>query len=203
MDGIYPTQIIVKTASRETGQYGPKLKLTDVNGKPFSISEKHKDLWPIFENNTGKTITLTWNIPPAGVTWKAFISKAEVAATQPAQTAPPASTPPVRPQQAVKPLVTPPVAEQTYNGLTKAEWAAKEKATRESIEVQNTFTGTVALINAGKLPVDGENSRLFMLAQAWAVQCFDAALDPKTVELIETRIKSLKEAAKPKKVEGK
>ncbi len=184
MEGIYPSQIIVKTATRETGQYGLKLKLTDMNGKPFSISEKHKDLWPIFENNIGKTITLTWNIPPAGVTWKAFISKAEAqtVAADPPPPIPSATTPPVQPQQPLKAPIPPTVDRDTL------------------ISAQVAFKGAIELISNKALPLD---SHIGLKAQAWMIEKLDADLSVASKALIEQKLASMKEAAKPKKVEGK
>jgi hypothetical protein len=188
MSPIYPNQIIVKSVSRDTtGQYGTKLKIFDANNMPFSISEKHQDLWPIFEGNIGKAVNLTWSIPAQGQNWKAFISKAEVATNQ----APITATVPTLPVQASKPTAC--TVESTYN--TKAEWAAKDKRERDSIEGQCAFKGAVELISTGKLPVDG---RIGLLTEAYAISRLEDSLGETMVDRVNLM---LKEAAKPKKTE--
>lgn len=77
-NALYPAQIIVKSAVvDETGKYGAKLNIIDTSGKPYTVNEKHKDIWPIFQDNIGKTIILNWN------TWqgKTYIDKAQVMIT--------------------------------------------------------------------------------------------------------------------------
>jgi hypothetical protein len=104
-NALYPEQIVVKTAVVDgTGTFGPRLKITDINDKPYSISVKHQDLWPVFQNNIGKPVSLKWSIPVPGQTWKAFVSEASVITT-PQPSAQPA---PQNPQPISSP-VTPPV----------------------------------------------------------------------------------------------
>lgn len=179
-NALYPGQIIVKTAVvDESGQFGAKLKITDSTDKPYSINEKHKALWPIFQNNIGKTVILNW----ANFQGKTYIDKAQVMITA------------ANMQQPVQPVPAQPVQTKTTAPAPIAPQNVATYSRESSIECQVAFKGIVELIDAGKIPID---SKLGMRAQAWALLAFDAVLPKATIELIDTRIADAKEAAKPK-----
>jgi len=181
-NAIYPAQITVKETKRGDGQY-PKLTVTTADGKDFNINDKHKDLWPVFENAVGKTVILIWKHPPEGVTWKSYIEKAQVMITaanvqqlqQPIQQPVQSASKPVAPVAAPIP--------QTNNR-------------DDLISAQVAYKGVVELIDAGKISID---TKLGMRAQAWALLAFDAVLPKATIEFIDSRIEATKET-KPKAV---
>jgi len=179
---LYPANILVKETHREDGQY-PKLKITDINGKVFSISDKHQALWPIFEGAIGKTVMVAWKTPPPNAQWKAFIEKAQVMITA------------ANMQQPVQPVPAQPVQAKTTAPVTAVAQNVATYSRESSIECQVAFKGIVELIDAGKIPID---SKLGMRAQAWALLAFDVVLPKTTIEMIDSRIEATKEAAKPK-----
>ncbi len=178
---IYPTQIIVKSAIRDTsGDYGPRLKIIDSEGKPYSVNEKHKALWPVFENNIGKAVLLQWNTFQG----KTYIDGAQVLITAPSQQATPATPAPtmtMRTPQAIWPVVTPTVPVFSREG---------------SIEAQVAFKGAVELISNKCMAMD---SVIGLKAQAWMIEKLDAAISDASQALIRQKIESMKEAVKPKK----
>jgi len=126
-NALYPGQIVVKSAVVDDGgDYGAKLKVVDTAGKPYTVNEKHKALWPVFQDNIGKTIILNWN------TWqgRTYIEKAQVmitAADVQKPVAPIAPQPIQQPVQSFSKPVPPIVAPIPQTPI---------RSTNESIEMQ-------------------------------------------------------------------